>query len=175
MRCRGMMVLLAFGLGLWTCSRSPRTPVPENPPVRVNGEWMILGPTRYTDILQQFPRWQAADRQVVIDSADIVRLKAIRSHVDILCFLGTWCSDSRAGVPPFVGALEQAANPHLKLRLIGVDRDKADPGQMAQRYHIRRVPTFVILKNGQEIGRMVEYPRTTSFLRDFLNILERNR
>ncbi|RMG62784.1 MAG: thioredoxin [Calditrichaeota bacterium] len=172
---RGVKLLLVVaGLFLLACSGSRKALVQENPPVMVNGEPMILGPTSYDNIVQHFPRWQVADRRAVPDSADVARLKAIRTDYEIYCFLGTWCSDSRAGVPPFVHALKQAANPHLRFHLIGVDRKKHDPQQLAARYQVKRVPTFVILKNGQEVGRMVEFPRTT-FVRDFLIMVQKNR
>jgi hypothetical protein len=37
-----------------------------------------------------------------------------------------------------------------------VDRSKKDAGGLTEKWGITRVPTFVFLRNGQEIGRFVE-------------------
>jgi thiol-disulfide isomerase/thioredoxin len=132
---------------------------------------MLLGARPYDDILYFFSDWREAHDTAAVDSGLVRKLAAIDEPLDVLLFLGTWCSDSRGGVPPFMKALAEARNPNIRIRVIGVDRDKRDPGGLAEAYRIERVPTFVVLRGGEELGRMVETPAAT-FVEDLLRLLE---
>ncbi len=162
-----VMILLFIYAG---CSRQsgPAARVRE-----VNGEKMLLGPVRYQDILRYFPDWRAADSNSQATDELIQGFRKIKKRVDVECFLGTWCSDSRRGVPPFVETLKAAGNSKISLKIIGVDRNLRDPENVAPADSINRVPTLVIKEKGRELGRLVEYPESDSFARDFLNLLKR--
>jgi hypothetical protein len=90
--------------------------------------------------------------------------------VEIICVLGTWCSDSRREVPRMLRIMQYKSIAPEKLRMIGVDREKLSPGGEAARYNIERVPTFVFLRDGVEIGRIVEAPLAT-LEKDMLGIV----
>lgn len=153
------------------CSRGYR---PAAGVTEVAGEAMLLGPIEYQDILHYFPEWQEHDREAVADPQQVQALQEVAQSLEIDCYLGTWCSDSREGVPPFMKALTSAGNGRLRVQLIGVDRQKDDPEHVALQEGIERVPTFVVKKNGKEIGRMIEYPLKSSFVEDFLDIIVAN-
>lgn len=137
----------------------------------VNGENLLLGEVQYQDILAFFPRWQEADKQNEVDPLLAEQLEQIKEPLDILCYLGTWCGDSREGVPPVMKALDAAQNKHISIKLVGVDRRKLDPENSAVQYGINRVPTFILFRNGQEIGRMEEFPLKENFVEDLLDIV----
>jgi len=137
----------------------------------VNGQKMLLGEVQYQDILRYFPAWQKVDQQDQVNPTEVKRLKQVQEQLEITCYMGTWCGDSREGVPPFIKAVEAAQNKNIKVNLIGVDRKKMDPGNTAIQYDVQRVPTFIIFKNGQEIGRMVEFPMKENFVEDLLDIV----
>jgi hypothetical protein len=90
--------------------------------------------------------------------------------VQTIVFLGTWCSDSRHHVPRFLKVIDLAWPSLQRVTLIGVDRNKKSPEGTEVQYHIERVPTFIFLKNGEEIGRITENPQTT-LEGDMLSIL----
>ncbi len=101
---------------------------------------------------------------------------AIPQHmgdVEIICVLGTWCSDSKREVPRMIRIMQANNIAPEKLLMFGVDRQKRDPDGMAQRYNIEKVPTFVFLRNGKEIGRIVESPLAT-LEKDMLGIVDPN-
>ncbi len=104
----------------------------------------------------------------------IKNLKPLLQEVHILIFLGTWCGDSRREVPRFLKILDKAGFPATRTKLVGVDRRrdryKKSPGDEQWGLHIRRVPTFILLKDGKEIGRIVERP-TLSLEQDLCDML----
>lgn len=83
--------------------------------------------------------------------------------VEIVVFMGTWCSDSQMQVPAFFRVLDEVKHTG-KVSLIAVDRDKKTPSGSAAENGITNVPTFIFYKNGTEINRIVESP--IDFLED---------
>lgn len=138
--------------------------------VEINGERMLVGQLIYGDILRFFPDWRVVEDTLTVEAPLVARLRAIGEPTEVLVFLATWCSDSRDGVPAFVRAIEAADNPNIRVTLYGVDDRKEDPAGLAAAYGVVRVPTFVVIRENVEVGRMVETPRE-SFPEDFLRVL----
>jgi thiol-disulfide isomerase/thioredoxin len=96
-----------------------------------------------------------------------------KDNLTIQIVMGTWCPDSRREVPRFMRVLERLKFPAEKVTFIGVDNSKLSPVGDFDKLDIQRVPTFIILKNKVEAGRIIENP-VTSLEQDMLNILTRN-
>lgn len=161
--------ILFLLLLVWGCTK--KTIKPQAELQEIDSEKMLLGEVQYQDILHYFPAWQKTDQQEEADPMAVERLKQVQEPLEITCYVGTWCSDSREGVPPFIKAVEASQNKNINVNLIGVDRRKLDPENTAIQYDVQRVPTFIIFKGGQEIGRMVEFPMKENFVEDFLDIV----
>ena len=85
-------------------------------------------------------------------------LNDVLQGVTVVTIMGTWCEDCKKYVPQMLKILQQANIDPAQLKMIGVDRDKDSPGGEAAKYHVEKVPTFVLEYEGQEIGRIVEEP-----------------
>jgi hypothetical protein len=48
--------------------------------------------------------------------------------------------------------------PVKNIDLVAMDRGKTTPDHLEQGLDIIRVPTFIFYKDGEELGRIVEYP-----------------
>jgi hypothetical protein len=44
----------------------------------------------------------------------------------------------------------------FEIEYLAVDRDKAEPADLVAAYDLRYVPTFVVRRGGEEVGRIVE-------------------
>jgi thiol-disulfide isomerase/thioredoxin len=77
---------------------------------------------------------------------------------DILVFVATWCDDSRQWIPLLIKLCQAKGVDPKHLKIVGLDRDKHSPGHEEQPYNIVKVPTVIFLKNGLEMGRIVEEP-----------------
>ena len=98
---------------------------------------------------------------VQIHSELLELIRQAHAGVDVLVFLGTWCSDSRREVPRFLKVADSAGIPMERVVLYALDRRKTSPDGLEKKYGIDRVPTFIFMKEGVEIGRIVEVPKTT--------------
>lgn len=96
-----------------------------------------------------------------IDTDIVNLLSTLNKEVDVLVFLGTWCSDSRREVPSFYRVVDAIGFPQDRIRLYGLDRTKKSADGMTDRYAIERVPTFIFLKHEMEVGRITERPHTS--------------
>ena len=85
---------------------------------------------------------------------EIALLKEKRSRLQFLVFGATWNNDSRQVLPRFFSLVDAASLSEDQVTLIGVDRDKKTVNHLSELMHITQVPTFIILNNGQEVGRV---------------------
>ncbi len=74
---------------------------------------------------------------------------------EILVFGGTWCGDTKNLLPKFYKVMDaMATSPKIKMVLVDTDRESGEG--IEKSYDIAFVPTFIVLKNGKEIGRVIE-------------------
>ncbi len=106
-------------------------------------------------------KWFAQNQQGYVPNADAVNaLKADASNLHFIVFGGTWCGDTKYILPKFYSLTDAAAVPSKNISLIGVDRSKKTLGYLAESLNVTNVPTIIVLKDGKEIGRVVEYGKT---------------
>jgi hypothetical protein len=163
-----LLSLISIIIVLLSCSKKTYTPPSELSVV--DGELMMIGPVLYQDVLDQFPDWNDAEDDAEIKPEVVDGFTEIQTPLNIQCYIGTWCSDSRDGVPPFMKVLLQVDNPNVQIEFIGVDRRMDDPDHLARQNKIEKVPTFVVKMRNVEMFRMIEFPEIT-FQEDFLNNL----
>lgn len=120
-------------------------------------ESVVVGQTTREQILAAVPDWAQAEGESSPDAATAQALATVEPGAEIDVYLGTWCGDSRREVPRFWRALDLAgpAVP-FEVHYIGVDEDKKEPSAPVTNNGILYVPTFIVRRNGQEVGRIVE-------------------
>lgn len=101
-------------------------------------------------------------------------LAAVGPGARVEVFLGTWCGDSRREVARFFRALDVAGEVPFEVELIGVDRSKRTPDGRTEGRDIRFVPTFIVSRDGTELGRIVE-SAPDGVERDLLSLLDGSR
>jgi hypothetical protein len=87
-------------------------------------------------------------------------VQAFKEHKDsvyILAFGGTWCDDTRFILPRVFSVTDAAGLPDSHITLLGVDRAKTTVYSLEKTFNVTLVPTFIVMRNGKEVGRVVEY------------------
>lgn len=92
------------------------------------------------------------------DPAAIKTLQKVEQPTEIVVFYGAWCSDSHREIPRFLKIIETVNNQDITVTDYGVDRQKQDELGKFEIYGIEFVPTFIVIRNGMELGRIVERP-----------------
>lgn len=91
------------------------------------------------------------------NAAAVASFQAAKDSVHVLVFGGTWCGDTKHILPQFYALTDAAGFPQDHITLVGVDRNKKTIQHLSEAFGVLNVPTFIVLKNGKEIGRVVEY------------------
>jgi len=83
--------------------------------------------------------------------------------VNIILFLGTWCSDSQLQVPQFYKILTYLNYDKKGLQMISLEKlengDLISPQHEEEGLDIGFVPTMIFYRDGKELGRIIEFPK----------------
>jgi thiol-disulfide isomerase/thioredoxin len=118
--------------------------------------------------------WFAANQQGYTPEQNALQaLKANRDSINIIAFGGTWCGDTRNILPKFFVLADAAGLPQDRITLIGVDRSKKTIQHLSEAFNIVNVPTIIVMKNGKELGRVVEYGKYGMFDKELGEIISK--
>lgn len=137
---------------------------PRHTAIRVpdqESESVILVGTASLDSLYSPPFAQWYDKNISDYTPNpevLSEVEPLLEDVAITLYMGTWCKDSRREVPRFVKILQETGYAPERVRMIAMTRDKDTPQNYEKGMSIINVPTFIFYKDGEELGRIVEYP-----------------
>lgn len=90
------------------------------------------------------------------DSDIIAKLNTIQDSVLVDVFMGMWCHDSKREIPAFFKIMESIDNPLITANYTALEYRRSGPKDIIKENNIKRTPTFIIYKNGKEVGRIIE-------------------
>jgi thiol-disulfide isomerase/thioredoxin len=105
------------------------------------------------------------------DAYAVDMFKQKSEKFSVLVFAGTWCQDSQNLLPKLYRLFDKSGYPENKVTLVVVDRKKASTNDLPQKWKLESVPTFIIIKDGKEIGRVVEYGKTGNMEKELAEIV----
>ena len=104
-------------------------------------------------------QWQGSASAEPRWSEIVPEFKRLGHGATVRVVLGMWCADSMYELPKFIRLVDALAdNVPFKVEFIAVDEQKQQPRREVQSYDISYLPTFVVLRDGHEVGRIVEHP-----------------
>ena len=117
-------------------------------------------------------KWYAENKKGYTPYASALKVaQTNKDSVQFLVFGGTWCSDTRFILPKFFTLVDAAGFSPNRVTMIGVDRSKKTVHNLSEAFNVLNVPTIIVLKNGREVGRVVEYGTSGMFDKDLGEIL----
>jgi hypothetical protein len=122
-------------------------------------------------ILAAGPAWQEIYDKYEPPSDMVDALKSKMSPgMKIDVYLGLWCPDSRNNVPPFIKILDRLGA-EVTVRYVNVPRKASrEIKYYVDEFQVTRVPTFILYRDGAEIGRIVENPKM-GMMEDIMEIV----
>jgi len=119
-----------------------------------------------------FPWFASNQKGYVPYPAAVTALKAAKDSIHILAFGGTWCDDTKAIFPKFFALADSAGLTPDRITILGVDHNKKTTNHLSEAFNVTLVPTFIVLKNGKEIGRVVEWGKYGMFDKELGEIIK---
>jgi tetratricopeptide (TPR) repeat protein len=141
-----------------------------------DGYQMLIGVCTKASMLREpYKNWyEPTYNTYQLDTLLLKKLKPNPETDTFTIFMATWCGDSQNEVPKFLKMMRYLNVPQANYKIVMVDnqqeRYKQSPTHEERGQNIFRVPTFIINRNGQEIGRIVEHP-VDNFEKDFTKIM----
>jgi thiol-disulfide isomerase/thioredoxin len=96
-----------------------------------------------------------------------------KDSVQLVIFLGTWCEDSHVIIPKLFPFLDAAGFSNDHVTLIGVDRNKKTISHLTDAFNVINVPTVIVMKEGKELGRVVEHGRYGMVEKELAEIVDK--
>ena len=167
-----IILLIAF-LSLYGCAaiRQPGTEHDQ----KSNSE-ILVGKVSVANLKKKpYGEWfkkNYKDYQVDESSLEQIKSKNLLSDTKVLIVMGTWCKDSKREVPRFVKIMKKTG--YHNFEIVCVNRAKKITVKEFEQIEVDHIPDFIFLKNGREIGRIVESP-VQSLEADMIKILTNNK
>jgi len=118
--------------------------------------------------------WYATNQSTYkTDMSVINAMEAAKNKVQFIVFGGTWCEDTQNILPKFFKIQEQSGFPDNNISLFAMDRTKKTLGNIGDAFKITNVPTIIVMKDGKEAGRVVEYGKTGKWDAEIAEILRK--
>jgi len=119
-------------------------------------------------------KWYAQNQKPYAGGDDAVTFGKHKDSIQLVIFLGTWCEDSQVIIPKLFPFFDAAGFSNDRVTLIGVDRNKKSISHIADAFNIINVPTVIVMKEGRELGRVVEYGRFGIVEKELAEIADKN-
>jgi len=91
--------------------------------------------------------------------------------VRIEVFFGSWCPHCREIVPQFLKSIQSIGNHGFEVTLTGVPHPPFDTYAPAREKGIRGVPTFIVYRGDEELGRFSSFSGESSVEHEIVLIL----
>ena len=120
-----------------------------------------------------FTSWYSGNQtNYKIDTSITNAMANAKDKVQYVVFGGTWCEDTQFILPKFFKLQEQSGLSESNISLYAVDRNKKTLGNIADAFKIINVPTIIVMKDGKEVGRVVEYGKTGKWDTELAQLLK---
>lgn len=119
-----------------------------------------------------FKWYQSSQSIYKPDTALLSSLESAKAKkIQLIIFGGTWCEDTQFILPKFFKLQEMSGFPDDQITLLGVNRNKKALGHIAEALGVTNVPTIIVMKDGKEQGRVVEYGKTGKWDKELTDII----
>lgn len=165
-----LLFLISATSGLFAQAQYEASQDPKHPEVKIArglvNKYLIQNDTAY----KWYSKNQAGYNP---DTATINAFEKAKGKYQFVVFGGTWCEDTQFILPKFFKLQEKSGLSDDVITLYGVNRAKNSLGNIAKAFNITLVPTIIVMKDGKEVDRVVEYGKTGKWDKELAEILNR--
>lgn len=139
-----------------------------------SGQTMFVGRCTFDDISDEasFDWFTISSNNYNPEAIIVEELKKKLPSCQLHIFMGTWCEDTHNLLPKLYKTM-LLSRCYTNYKMYGVDRNKKSKDNEQEAFKVTNVPTIVVMKDGEELGRIVETTKGT-IESDLLKILEKN-
>jgi thiol-disulfide isomerase/thioredoxin len=106
------------------------------------------------------------------DTSTLAAFAKAKTGIQFVIFGGTWCEDTQFILPKFFKLQEMSGVPDNSISFFGVNRAKKSLSSIADALGVINVPTIIVMKDGKEAGRVMEYGKTGKWDKELADIIK---
>ena len=136
-----------------------RTPDQIKAESRQYGHIPIVGRTTPAAVLKTFENWRTKAQDARANPATATALLGVPPGAKLTVLFGTWCKDCFRELPQLWKAFDLAGGQDalpFEVEYIALDETFVAQDIDLSPYDIKALPTLIVSRQGQEVGRMVE-------------------
>ena len=127
------------------------------------GEVMLLGKVnrKGLELEEVATPYKEGFEEHILDTASVKLLEPLLNNIKLKVFIRSCCSDSQIHIPALYKILDLANFNYDNLEMVALSHNKDTPDGLEEGYDIEYVPTIIVYKDQNEIGRFVEMAQET--------------
>lgn len=114
----------------------------------------IVGPVGFDTLVAERPDYREGMKQYRPNLEAVERIRKSKTPITIEAYFGTWCSHCRMYMPKFLRVMQDAANPSIRLTLVGVPKGFGNVAGPWQGKNITGIPAIILSRDGHEVARL---------------------
>jgi len=141
------------------------------------GDLIYKGQCTFQDIEKQ-PSFSWLTNGASAYSPDTIAMRYLKkdlSKYQVVAFIGTWDKETHSMLPKLYKILQITNYPMSQYKMFGADREKATKYVEHKIYHVSDIPTIIVIRNHQEIGRITPATLKRNLETDLDRIVEKDR
>lgn len=132
------------------------------------------GEATLADLYSHEPGYRRDARSYESDSAALAEVAELGAGVEVRVVFGSWCHVCERFMPRGLKVHEQLEDSPVRFTYYGLGDDNPWGDAEVDRLEVKELPTAIVYRNGEEIGRFIGGPGWTSPEVSLLNILREN-
>jgi thiol-disulfide isomerase/thioredoxin len=117
----------------------------------------VVGPVSIDELVNDRPEYRVGMQQYHPDKTALDALKQTKKKIEIEAYFATWCPHCKVYMPKLLEVLKEAANPNIKVTLVGVPRNFGNEKGPWEGKGIQMIPAILIKYDGKEITRLASH------------------
>ena len=118
----------------------------------------IVGPVAFDRLIADRPEYREGMKSYAPDTESIEAIRKYSKGTEIEAYFATWCSHCKDFMPKFLRVIQDARNPRINLKLVGVPKGFGTMPGPWQGKNITGIPTIIVKIDGKEITRLGSHP-----------------
>ena len=118
----------------------------------------IVGPVGFDQLIADRAEYREGMKAYTPDADSIAAIRKYSKGAEIEAYFATWCSHCKEFMPKFLRVIQEARNPRINLKLVGVPKGFGTMPGPWQGKNITGIPTIIVKIEGKEITRLGSHP-----------------
>lgn len=132
------------------------------------------GEATLDELYQHEPGYRRDASSYESDAAMVAELAELGAGVEVRVVFGSWCHVCERFMPRGLKVHEELEDSPVRFTYYGLEDDNPWGDAEVDRLEVKELPTAIVYRNGEEIGRFIGGPGWTSPEESLLNILREN-